>query len=231
MKSIWTAGLLALTVAVAGACGNDSGLNVSNATRVRVVNGAPDVATIRVQVGGQTFDNVAYTKATDYKSIDAGDQELAVQTVVGGQTIYDKTQAFTAGADYTLLIGGSGDNITPVPFTDDNARPASGQAKFRVIEAAPNTPTVDIYLTSPNSDIANTAATFTSLAAGNATAFASLPAGSYAVRVTLAGSKTVLLDAGTLTLNDGDIQTAIVFSAPGGGAPYSATIVTSSATS
>jgi hypothetical protein len=40
------------------------------------------------------------------------------------------------------------------------------------------------------------------------------------VRVTSAGTKTVVIDSGTLTLSSGQVRTAIAVDAAGGGAPF-----------
>ena len=38
--------------------------------------------------------------------------------------------------------------------------------------------------------------------------------------MTPAGTKTVVIDSGTLTLSSGQVRTAIAVDAPGGGAPF-----------
>ena len=40
------------------------------------------------------------------------------------------------------------------------------------------------------------------------------------VRVTTTGTKIVVIDSGTLTLESGQVRTAIAVDAPGGGAPF-----------
>jgi hypothetical protein len=40
------------------------------------------------------------------------------------------------------------------------------------------------------------------------------------VRITLAGTRTVAIDSGALTLRSGQVRTAIAVDAPGGGAPF-----------
>jgi hypothetical protein len=47
-----------------------------------------------------------------------------------------------------------------------------------------------------------------------------VPAGDYQVRVAPAGTKVVAIDSGTLTLESGDVRTAIAVDTPGGGAPF-----------
>jgi hypothetical protein len=229
MKRILTAALLSILAVAAGGCNdNGSGFGVSNQARVRAVNAAPDAATLKVSVGGNTIgDNLSYTQATDYKTVDSGEQEVVVETVVGQQKIIDQQSAFTAGADYTMLVVGAGSDVTLLNITDDNATPPSGQAKFRVIDAIPGAPvSFDVYFTSPGTDLTTATPSLTNLTTGTASSYAALAAGTYQVQITQAGSKTVLVDGGTVTLNAGDIRTAVLLAAPGGGTPYSAVLLT-----
>lgn len=55
---------------------------------------------------------------------------------------------------------------------------------------------------------------------GGASDYLTVPAGDYQVRVTPAGSKTVAIDSGSLTLAAGQVRTAIAVDNTGGGAPF-----------
>ena len=47
-----------------------------------------------------------------------------------------------------------------------------------------------------------------------------MPAGDYQVRATLWGTKTVVIDSGTLTLGAGQVRTAFTVNTAGGGEPF-----------
>ena len=47
-----------------------------------------------------------------------------------------------------------------------------------------------------------------------------IPGGDYQLRVTPAGSKTAVIDSGTLSLAAGQVRTVIAVDSPGGGAPF-----------
>jgi hypothetical protein len=55
---------------------------------------------------------------------------------------------------------------------------------------------------------------------GDVADYIEAPAGDYQVRVTPAGTKTVVIDSGTLALSIGQVRTAIAVDAAGGGAPF-----------
>jgi hypothetical protein len=55
---------------------------------------------------------------------------------------------------------------------------------------------------------------------GDVADYLEAPAGTYQVRVTSTGTKTVVIDSGPLTLATGQVRTAIAVDAPGGGEPF-----------
>lgn len=229
MKRTWTAGLIVLATALGAACSDGSNLDISDTTRARVFHAAPSVGTLRITVDGNQFDDRPYGTGSDYSNIGDGDQQIRAVTVVGRQNVLQTSQSFTAGVDYTVAISGSEDNLRPIVITDDNSRPTVGQARVRALNAAPDSPTMDVYVTAPNVSILDVQPTLSGLNAGNASASNQLAAGTYQVRVTQSGNKEVLVDAGQITLNDGDITTLVVIAAPGGGTPYSVTFLTTGA--
>ena len=103
---------------------------------------------------------------------------------------------------------------------DDNSTPAAGNARVRAIHGAPGAPAVDIYVTAPGADLETTIPLLASVEFGDVADYIEAPAGDYQVRVTPAGTKTVVIDSGTLTLSSGQVRTAIAVDAAGGGAPF-----------
>lgn len=226
MKRTWTAGLIVLATALGAACSDGSNLDISNDTRARVFHAAPDVGTLRITVAGHTYDDRPYGTGSDYNGISDGNQELRAVTVVGGQNVMDEHQSFTKGVDYTVAVSGSGSSLKPVIVSDDNSPPTTGQARFRALNVAPDSPTMDVYLTAPDVNIVDVRPTFSNLSPGNTTSSTQVPAGTYRIRVTESGNKTSLVDVQPITLNDGNITTAFVLASAGGGAPYSAAVLT-----
>ena len=91
---------------------------------------------------------------------------------------------------------------------------------MRAVHGAPSAPAVDIYVTAPGADLEAATPALTGVPFGAASDYLTAPAGDYQVRVTPAGSKTVVIDSGTLTLAAGQVRTAIAVDSPGGGAPF-----------
>ena len=82
-------------------------------------------------------------------------------------------------------------------------------AKLRVIHASPAAANVDIYLTAPGASIAAIAPTLANVPFKANTSFLQLPAGSYTITVTPAGSKAPAIGPVDVTLDAGGIYTAV----------------------
>jgi Domain of unknown function (DUF4397) len=79
---------------------------------------------------------------------------------------------------------------------------------------------VDVYVTAPGADIETALPVLTGVEFEDVADYLEVPAGDYQVRATLAGTKVVAIDSDPLTLESGDVRTAIAVDAPGGGAPF-----------
>jgi hypothetical protein len=79
---------------------------------------------------------------------------------------------------------------------------------------------VDIYVTAPGADLQVATPTLTNVPFGAASDYLEIPAGDYQLRVTPAGSKTVVIDSGMQNLAAGQLRTVIAVDGTGGGAPF-----------
>jgi hypothetical protein len=113
---------------------------------VRFVNasGASDPITLQVVIGGQTVPvggPTAFGKMTDPVTVAAGDAKLSVQGA-GGATL-DKPLA--EGAGYTVVALPAGQSGTALKVLR-NGTAAPGDAKLRIVHAAPELGKPDIRL-------------------------------------------------------------------------------------
>jgi len=219
--------MLAATAAV-GACSDDEGesFTPTGDAHIRVVNAATNVPTLDVLLNStQIADNVAYGQGTSYTSVAGGTPNLVITTDdATGAAVELLNEPFpvTEGATYTMVISGSAETgVSPFAIPDDNAAPAAGQAKFRVLNFAASAPAaVDVFVTAPGADLSTATPTFSAVSVGDFTSYVSLPPGTYQVRVAPQLSREAVFDAGTIQLNDGDSRTAIAIDAPAGGEPF-----------
>lgn len=100
--------------------------------RARVVAALPDAATVSATLGGKAL--LASSQApqiADYQIVGAGNPALNV--TVNGVAQAVSTPALGAGNDYTVLVWGEPGSPQITVLPDDNRLPASGTAKFRLI--------------------------------------------------------------------------------------------------
>lgn len=214
--------LLAVT-AFTAACSDDDETTgpAEGEARVRVVHASPDAPPVDVLVdGAEVLADVPYLTASGYLEVSAGGRNLAVNAAGTATAVIDADVTLADGADYTVIASGLVAAIQPIVLADDNTAPAAGNVRVRAIHGAPSAPAVDIYVTAPGADLAAATPALTNVAFGDVADYIEAPAGDYQVRITPAGTKTVVIDSGALTLASGQVRTAIAVDAAGGGAPF-----------
>ena len=251
--------LAAATLVVAAACtAKDAPTGprpTGPSSRLRVVNATPDPTLggpVNVKLGDQVFAaGLNYGVSTIYQRVYTGQRELHVRrTADTAVTVADQSFSHAADLDFTTLIidrttANSGTGVTTLTIPDDNTPPAAGQVKLRFVHAAPSGGSVDVYVTAPAASIASVTPNVSALTYRNASGYVTLPAGTYRVRFTTAGTKTVLVDltqtpgtapgplpptptvpAPTLpALVAGQIRTIVLYDKFGGGTPSAVSVI------
>ncbi len=219
-------GLLVLAAAAVGsaACSDDN--NGPSATaNVRVIHAIPDGPAVDVLVDGKTvITALDYGAASAYYNVARGTRNLAINATGTANSVLTTSASFKKDSSYTVIAT----NLLAAPqaliLEDDLSSPAAGNSRVRLVHGAPGAGLVDIYVTAPGADISGIAPTYANVAFAANTGYTEVPAGDYQVRVTAAGSKTVAIDTGTLTLVAGETATAVALDDAGGGAPFSAVV-------
>jgi hypothetical protein len=209
--------------AVTAGCSDDDDNNLAPASEagVRVVHASPDAPSVDVLVDdAAVLTGVPYLGSSTYLEVPSGSRNVKVNAAGTSSTVIDADLPLTAGADYTVIAGGLVSDIAPIVLEDDRSAPSSGNVKVRAVHGAPSAPAVDIYVTAPGADLQAATPVLTSVPFGAASDYLTVPAGDYQVRVTPAGSKTVVIDSGALSLAAGQVRTAVAVDSPGGGGPF-----------
>lgn len=213
--------LLLAAATLSGACSDDDSSGPDGQARVRVVHASPDAPAVDVLVdGGVVLNGVPYLAASEYLDVDAGLRNVQVNAAGTTTSVIDEDLDLTDGTDYTVIASGLVASIEPLVLTDDNTAPVAGNAKIRAIHGAPSAPAVDIYVTAPGEDLGGATPVLTGVEFAAVADYVEVPAGDYQVRVTLAGTTTVVIDSGALSLFSGQVRTAIAVDAAGGGGPF-----------
>ena len=220
---------LALLAATAlTACDDDDDELTAPGTtaQLRVVHASPDAPNVDVLVdNASVLTNVAYKTASNYLPVTSGSRNLKVRAAGSTTVVIDQNAALAQGTYYTVLATGRVASIAPIVLTDDQTNPASGNVRVRLVHASPTAGNVDIYVTTPTADIATASPTVPNVAFRAVSNYLEVPAGTYRVRITPVGTKTVAIDVNNVALAAGQVRTAVAVDAPGGGAPLSAILL------
>ncbi|HEU4954868.1 MAG TPA: DUF4397 domain-containing protein, partial [Gemmatimonadales bacterium] len=212
--------LLAASALTAACSDDDENTGPEGQARVRVIHASPDAPAVDVLVDdAAALSNVDYLTASDYVELADGAHNVKVNAAGTSTTVIDADVDLTDGTDYSVIASGLLEAIQPIVLEDDNSTPAAGTVRVRAIHGAPSAPAVDVYVTAPGADLTAASPGLSNVAFGDVADYLEVPAGDYQVRVTGAGTKTVVIDSGALTLTSGQVRTAIAVDAAGGGAP------------
>jgi len=210
--------LLLAVAALTAACSDEGTGPGEGMARLRVVHAEARTGEVDVVVDDiEMASDLSFLDASDYLELDAGSRQVVFLTADG--TLDSLQLNLAEGVDYTVFPCCFGFRNS-LFLTDDNAESAEGNAKVRVIHFA-SAPTVDIYLTAPDADLEAETPTLVALRGSDASDYVEVSSGDYQIRITAAGSKTVLIDGGTQALGPGEVRTVVVVDAEGGGEPFS----------
>ncbi len=201
-----------------------AGCGSTAVTTVRVINLSPGTGAIDSFVSDyQAASNLGYSSATSYVQVSSGSHTVTISPSGQDKTILAQQKIdFYSLNNLTIFAVNPKASITPLIFYDNNAAPDANDFKLRIVHASPSSGVVDVYVTVPSTPITDVPATLRNVDYQTASAYLQFAAGSYEVRFTAAGTKTVLADTAALTFAVGDINTVVIADAPAGGAPYQA---------
>lgn len=213
----WMAGVCVLAAGIVEA-------QTGNA-RIRVLHASPDAPAVDVLVDGTTvLENLPFREYSEYLPVPAGMHEVRVNVTGTSTTVLQAAPNFQAGRDYTAIAvgfaGGRSPALDLMLLSDDNAVPAAGNIRLRVVHAAPSAPAVDVYLTTPFEALGNKSAALSNVPFKAASGYSQVPVSLYQARVTPAGTKTVAIDSHRLATWNGMVRTIVAVDSKGGGAPF-----------
>lgn len=200
-------------------CDDDTSARLA---RLRVFHDSPDTTPVDVLLDDfVVIRDLGYLESSGYRKIGAGDWRLRTNTAGTEVTLIDTDIFLKRDRDFTAIVIGFSDSIDLLFLEDDNSPPAEGEARVRVVQGAPSFPQeVDVYLTSSDVDIETVNPTLTGLQFKDVSDYLEVPQGEYRIRVTIVGTKEVLMDSGAFILDSGDIRTAVIVDNQGGGPPF-----------
>lgn len=197
-----------------------SGCGSSSYSYVKVIHASAGAPNVDVQVGSDfAAQNAGFGTATStYAKVGAGTSEKVQVFAAGKDTsaVLSATQTFTKNQYYTIIALNTPAQLQALIENDDLTPPTSGDFKLRVVHASTLAGPVDVYVTAPGVSITDPKNPVTPVLSnftfGTVTSYLDVPAGTYEVRVTVAGKPSeVAIDTGAsgLQIPAGNIYTAV----------------------
>jgi len=183
---------------------------------IRVMHDSPDAPNVDVFVdGAPVFENVAYSTTTNYQALASGQHR--VQIAPAGKSVDDSVidinVDLTHGKPYTVLALGKLTNIKAQLLPDTSKAPPAGTARVRIIHAATDIGTVDIY---PSG---STIPVLTDQYFGSAD-YVNIPAGDYSFDATPAGSTQIVLTSQQLKFEPGWVYSLVLTQPDSAATPF-----------
>ncbi len=179
---------------------------------IRVLNVLQQAPAIDVTVNTKlAFTGVLYPTASDYQYFDNEKTTFAVSVPGAATSLLEFSFLLAGEQPYTLIVMGtlavaSGGMIQELPGS-----PTTGQSLIATFNADITYPAVDVYVTAPGVDITTVGANY-SIGYNSTSRTVGFDSGSYQVRVTSQGQKTVVYDAGILDLAPNVAAVLIMYS-------------------
>lgn len=183
--------------------------------RVRVAHFAPFAAeaadrTVDVELDGATWlEDVEYGTVSEYVDVEAGTYDAEVTPVGGTDPALSGELTLEDGQDYTVAVIGNGEaqDLSLLVLEDDASAPAEGNARLRVVHAAPFASGEDAGPVSVRTDDGQVVGGMERLTYGNAGDAFEVPAGTYDLKISATGGRTNLIDAAPVELAAGTTTT------------------------
>ncbi len=198
--------------ALLAACGGQVEEDVDDVSRVRLLNATTAYPSLDLLVGDTRRNTgIASGAVGGYASLKQGTYTTAVTSAGSASTLASTSRTLAEGKAYTVVAYGALGDVATALLEENASAAASGQAKVMVLNAAPDSGSVDVYLTSATESLDNASPVASGVAGGSAVGYATLNAGTYRLRVTAAGDKNQLrFDAPGLVLSSTQVATLVV---------------------
>ncbi len=223
----------AVSLIVALAACNPTPPAKANIRAVHASVDTPEVAVLvdSAQVGAAfAFKSAIPSANNEYAAVASGVRNIKVCAAPANTACpINVSPTLAAAAKYTVVAvgtlatdddtGADARPLEPLLLNDAEPAPAAGKTKIRFVHGASlvAAKTVDIYVTGAADDIANVTATKANFNYKENSGYLEVAAGSYRVRITAPGTKTVLIDTGAtgVALADGKKYTGIAINPTG----------------
>lgn len=214
-------GIIAGLAAMAG-CTLDNTLTGTGGAQglVQFVNAAPRYRYVNLNIDStNAVPSQAYGSGTSaYVDALANARQLTVKDSANSTTLASSSLQVADQSVYLVLLTQHATGGNLLIFPDTASAPPGTAVGLRVINASPSAGNVDVYITGADSTLATPSASNIGYE-GNTGYIYPENGGVLRLRLTIAGTKTVLLDVDASSLTPGQIRSIVLIDAAGGGLP------------
>ncbi len=220
------AAALAVTACVGGDATDPS--PAPEVSTLRVVHASADSPNVNVVIDGANFaTDLPFKSASVLSTVSSGTATVQVDGIVPGGTatvIGPVDITLEDQMEYNVLAVGGLSAIEPLIVSSPAASSLVNTVRAQVVHGAANAPQVDVYVTAPGADLAQSTA-LGSFSFTESLGPVEIPSGDYQVRVTLPGTPgapgAVVFDSGTVALPTSNMLIVAVDNTTLGASPIS----------
>lgn len=204
-------------VVLMAACGG-AGTEDKTKAHVRLVNASSGYSALQLQLGDTTVvSSAAYGDSADYHDVDKGTADASVSRPGSATVLSTTSVSLDKNQHYSLLAYGKSGELATLLLDENEAAADSGKAKVRVVNAAPDAGSVDVFITGSTESLTDATALQAAQAYGKLSAYSTLNSGTWRVRVTGASNKSDLrLDVDGVSFGSTGVTTLVLTPGRGG---------------
>ncbi|MEP7380221.1 MAG: DUF4397 domain-containing protein [Gemmatimonadota bacterium] len=206
-------------IAALSACGDSEG--PASIARVRFLHASQGLAAVDFRADGTTRDAArAFSAAwSTHAVLPAGTRAFTARLTGGATDLATTTKALANSSTYSIVLAKRPTSDTIVVYTDTAGTPAADKALLRVLNVSPAAAAIDVYITAATADLATAIPQATAVAFLDRSAYVEVASGAQRVRLTTAGTKTVVLDMNPITLPSRGVRGLALLDNAVGGTP------------
>lgn len=179
-RQLATLAVAAVTAVLLSGCQNVTGS--TEYSQVRVIAVSPNAPGMDVyQDNAVIAYNLGFGTITSYVPLTPGTYTISAKADGTSQVLTSAKGTFTAGGQYTALIGNVFANLQETILTDQSQAAPSGQIALRFISQATRISPVDIYLVPAGAKLTAVTPVVTDLSFGVNTGYLNIPNGTYTI--------------------------------------------------
>jgi hypothetical protein len=186
-------------------------------SNVRVLLASTGQSNVDVVINGSVVaTDLLYGAATSYISVKSGAVRIQLEPTGTKTPFLDQTISTSSSGQYTFVVDNSSTSLSSFTLTDDVTTPTN--INLRIVNAALDLPTADVYIVPQGTSISSVPPTISNLAFGQASSYQTLTtAGAYEVYFTQPGTTFAFIDTGAISLATGQNRTLFAMDTQFGG--------------